>query len=122
MTHALRPHSSSGNGGAGGMVISPIQPLSSSGSDGSSSRYQRITSAVSAKSYSTGPPMIVPCSPMSWQRNVNEVTMPKFPPPPRSAQNRSGWESSLAVTKVPSASTTSADSRLSTVRPKRRDR
>ena len=93
MTQALRPHSSSGNGSAGGMVISPIQPLNSSGSDGSSSRYQRITSAVSAKSYRTGPPMIVPCSPMSWQRNVNEVTMPKFPPPPRSAQNRSGWES-----------------------------
>ncbi len=34
MPQALRPHSSSGNGGAGGMVISPIQPLSSSGSDG----------------------------------------------------------------------------------------
>ena len=71
------------------MVSRPIQPLSSSGSEGSSSRYQRITSGVSAMSYSTGPPMIVPCSPMSWQRNVNEVTMPKFPPPPRSAQNRS---------------------------------
>ena len=28
--HALRPHSSSGNGGAGGIVSSPIQPLSSS--------------------------------------------------------------------------------------------
>ena len=36
---------------------------------------------------------------MSWQRNVNEVTMPKFPPPPRSAQNRSLWELALAVTK-----------------------
>jgi hypothetical protein len=104
------------------MVSSAIQPLSSSGSEGSSSRYQRITSAVSARSYSTGPPMIVPPSPMSWQRNVNEVTMPKFPPPPRKAQNRSLWEFSLAVTNVPSASTTSADSRLSTVRPKRRDR
>jgi hypothetical protein len=34
------------------------------------------------------PPMITPRSPMSWQRNVNEVTTPKFPPP-RSAQNRS---------------------------------
>ena len=71
------------------MVISPIQPLSSSGSEGSSSRYQRITSGVSAMSYRTGPPMIVPCSPRSWQRKVNEVTMPKFPPPPRSAQT--GW-------------------------------
>ena len=122
MPHALRPHSASGNGGAGGMVSRPIQPLSSSGSEGSSSRYQRITSGVSAMSYSTGPPMIVPCSPMSWQRNVNEVTMPKFPPPPRSAQNRSLCEFSLAVTNVPSARTTSAARRLSTVRPKRRDR
>ena len=34
MPHALRPHSASGNGGAGGMVSSAIQPLSSSGSDG----------------------------------------------------------------------------------------
>ena len=122
MPHALRPHSASGNGGAGGMVSSAIQPLSSSGSDGSSSRYQRITSAVSAKSYSTGPPMIVPASPMSWQRKVNEVTTPKFPPPPRSAQNRSLFELSLAVTNVPSASTTSADSRLSMVRPNLRVR
>ena len=104
------------------MVSSAIQPLSSSGSDGSSSRYQRITSAVSAMSYSTGPPMITPRSPMSWQRNVNDVTTPKFPPPPRSAQNRSLCELSLAVTNVPSASTTSAARRLSTVRPKRRVR
>src|SRR6266516_911138 len=110
MAQDLRPHSASGNGGTGGMVISPIQPLSSSGSDGSSSRYQRTTPAVSAKSYRTGPPMIVPFSPMSWQRNVNEVTTPKLPPPPHSAQNRSRWELSLAVTNVPSASTTSADS------------
>ncbi|HUY49937.1 MAG TPA: hypothetical protein VMV92_30200 [Streptosporangiaceae bacterium] len=46
-------------------------------------------------SYSTGPPMIVPPSPMSWQPNVKDVTTPKFPPPPRSAQNRSLWELSL---------------------------
>ena len=32
------------------MVSSAIQPLSSSGSDGTSSRYHRITSAVSARS------------------------------------------------------------------------
>ena len=122
MPDTLRPQSSSGNGAAGGMLSSAKKPLSSSGSDGSSSRYQRITAGVSARSYRTGPPMIVPCSPMSWQRNVNEVTMPKFPPPPRNAQNRSVWELSLAVTNVPSASTTSAATRLSTVRPNRRER
>jgi len=32
------------------MVSTAIQPLSSSGSDGTSSRYQRITSAVSPMS------------------------------------------------------------------------
>src|ERR1700739_861991 len=121
MTHDLRPHRASGNGGAGGIVIRPIQPLSSSGSDGSSSRYQRMTAAGSAKSSRTGPPVVGPCSPMSWQRKVNEVTTPKFPPPPRSAQNRSRYSlPAVAVTNDPSASTTSADSRLSTVRPKRR--
>ncbi len=66
--------------------------------------------------------MIVPFSPMSWQRNVNDVTMPKLPPPPRRAQSRSLWACSLASTNVPSASTTSAAIRLSTVSPKRRDK
>src|ERR1019366_3612581 len=122
MAHDLRPQSASGNGGGGGMGGGAIKPFSSSGSDGSSSRYQRITSGMSARSYSTGPPMIVPPSPMSWQRNVNDVTTPKFPPPPRRAQNRSLRELSLAVANVPSASTTSAARRLSTVRPKRRER
>ena len=28
-----------------------------------------------------------------WRRNSSAVTMPKLPPPPRSAQNRSGWRS-----------------------------
>jgi hypothetical protein len=103
-------------------VISPSQPLSSSGSAGSSSRYHRITSAVSSKAYSTGPPTITPFSPIGWARNVKEVTTPKLPPPPRNAQNRSGWVVSSAVTKVPSARTTSAESRLSMVRPNRRVR
>src|SRR5207342_3785680 len=40
-------------------------------------------------------------------RIVNDVTTPRWPPPPpRSAQNRSGSESALAVTTRPSASTT----------------
>ncbi len=56
-------------------------------------------------------------SPTGCSRNWNEVTTPKLPPPPRSAQNRSGFSSALACTSVPSASTTSASSRLSIVRP-----
>ena len=50
-------------------------------------------------------------------RYSNEVTTPKLPPPPRSAQKRSGSVSSLAVTTSPDASTTSAESRLSTAIP-----
>ncbi len=100
------------------MVTRANQPFSSSGNVGSTSRYHRMTSVVSAMSYRTGPPMIRPFSPTGWQRKVIEVTIPKLPPPPRSAQNRSAWLSSDAVTNVPSARTTSAASMLSSVIPK----
>src|SRR5262249_59108335 len=50
-------------------------------------------------------------------RNLNAVTTQKLPPPPRSAQNRSALFVSPAVTTLPSARTTSADNRLSMVRP-----
>ena len=60
--------------------------------------------------------------PTSCSRNRNEVTTPKLPPPPRSAQNRSGCSSALARTTRPSASTTSASSRLSIARPNLRVR
>ena len=43
--------------------------------------------------------------------------MPKLPPPPRIAQNRSGFSSGLARVTVPSASTISADRRLSSASP-----
>ncbi|MEJ2358438.1 MAG: hypothetical protein P8Y13_10230, partial [Deinococcales bacterium] len=55
-------------------------------------------------------------------RNRKLVTTPKLPPPPRRAQKRSGCSSALAVTKLPSARTTSALRRLSRVRPHPRDR
>src|SRR5258707_2178507 len=53
-------------------------------------------------------------------RNVNEVTTPKFPPPPPwQAQNRSpkGLGSAAAVSTAPLAVTICSDSRLSQVRP-----
>ena len=53
------------------------------------------------------------------RRNSNSVTTPKLPPPPRIAQNRSGCSSALARTRSPSASTTSAPSRLSIGQPAR---
>ena len=50
--------------------------------------------------------------PTRWAWNSNEVTTPKFPPPPRSAQNRSGWLVSLAVTTSPAAVTTWAETQV----------
>ena len=38
---------------------------------------------------------------MGATRNRNELTTPKFPPPPRSAQNRSGWSLADARTMSP---------------------
>jgi hypothetical protein len=54
--------------------------------------------------------------------NSNDVTAPKFPPPPRSAQNRSAFSSSPAISSLPSAVTTSAEIRLSQDRPSPRAR
>ena len=84
------------------------------------SRYQRRTSGSCSIGHIVGPAITV--EPTGWVRNSNSVTTPKFPPPPRSAQNSSGFSSALACTFVPSARTTSAPMRLSTVRPKRRER
>ena len=46
--------------------------------------------------------------------------MPKLPPPPRTAQYRSGFSSALAWRSWPSAVTMSTDFTLSSARPKRR--
>ena len=51
------------------------------------------------------------------QLELEVVTTPKLPPPPRSAQNRSAFSFSLAVRTRPSAVTTSAERRLSIDRP-----
>jgi pectate lyase len=48
---------------------------------------------------------------------VLDVTTPKLPPPPCSAQKSPGFSSSLAWTTTPSAVTSSAASRLSQARP-----
>src|SRR3989454_12005504 len=50
-------------------------------------------------------------------RTVSEVTTPKLPPPPRSAQKRSGSRCSSHVSTFPSAVTTSAARRASPVGP-----
>src|SRR6266481_4433644 len=52
-----------------------------------------------------------------WARNSNEVTTPKLPPPPLSAQNKSSFSLALATRGSPSAVTISNDRTLSQVRP-----
>ena len=62
----------------------------------------------------------VPCviSPSNgWRRNVNDVAIPKFAPAPRRPQKSSGFSSSLARTRRPSAVTSSTERRLSIVSP-----
>ena len=78
------------------------------------SRYADRTSSLWSTAQNVGPAMTVPTS---FRRKMNEVTTPKFPPPPLIAQYRSGCESAFAVTWLPSASTSSASSRLSIASP-----
>ena len=103
-----------GKGGTGGTVTNAKNPLRSRGAAGMNPRYQRITSGVQSSGQKVGPAWTVEAG---CARKRNEVTTPKFPPPPRNAQNRSGFSSALARAWEPSASTTSAASRLSMVRP-----
>ena len=78
-----------------------------------------MTAGVSSSAQNVGTPTTVETG---WARNSNSVTTPKFPPPPRIAQKSSGFSSALAVARSPSASTRSAESRLSIVSPQLRVR
>src|SRR6266536_1077725 len=61
------------------------------------------------------PPTTV--GPTGCSASSRDVATPKLPPPPRIAQNRSGFSDEDARKTEPSAVTISADSRLSHVRP-----
>src|SRR5216683_1770473 len=52
--------------------------------------------------------------------NSKDVTTPKLPPPPRRPQNRSAFSDALATLSSPLAVTTSAESRLSMLKPRLR--
>ena len=60
------------------------------------SRANRIASTPWSMPQKNIPNWII--GPTGWQRNSNSVTTPKLPPPPRSAQNRSGCSSAEART------------------------
>ena len=86
--HARLPQCSFGNGSIGGTVFRPTKVPSSSGAVGRNSRYARIIALrVLRRPRRSGPRR--PCSTgCAWNRKL--VTTPKLPPPPRSAQKRSG--------------------------------
>ena len=85
---------------------------SSSGAAAAAATSPSITSGLPGSS--SMPPTI---EGSSCSRNLNRVATPKLPPPPRMAQNRSGWCSSSTSRIWPSAVTSSAASRLSMVSP-----
>ena len=108
---SLPCHASSTNGIGGQGITLAMVPSSS----GASSESAMNRSTVSAVAGSTSIPPTLPGR--SASRYWNRVTTPKLPPPPRSAQNRSGLVSASARRSSPSAVTMSAASRLSIVRP-----
>ena len=71
------------------------------------------TEEMIAKLKSPDTPANATMGPTGWHRSVNEVTTPKLPPPPRTAQNRSGCSVSFATRTCPSAVTTSTETMLS---------
>jgi hypothetical protein len=75
------------------------------------SRMARSASRPRSASQNRNPNWII--GPTSWSRYSNSVTTPKFPPPPRTAQNRSAFSSEEARRIRPSATTISTDSTLS---------
>jgi hypothetical protein len=88
--------------------------LTSSGAWDMKSRYILRASRDFSTGYRMAPAKIVLTG---CALNSKDVTTPKLPLPPRSAQKRSAFSLALAVTKPPSAVTTSAEIMLSQERP-----
>jgi hypothetical protein len=98
MTMGL-PWSSSGTKGTGGAGIPAAMVLSSSGAAWAAATNPAITSAVAGRA--TTPARTVSTG---WSLYFRRVTTPKFPPPPRSAQNSSGRVLASAWRSRPSRS------------------
>ena len=91
------PCCSAGMNGNGGAFAMFAMIDSSSGAASAAAINPLITSAL-AGSINIPPST----SSISWSRNSNRVATPKLPPPPRSAQNRSGWFCSSTLMSSPS--------------------
>ena len=106
--------------GAGGASRSPATQVSSRGAVETSCRNSSRTRGASAPGQAMAPPMI--SGPTGCSTYSNPVATPKFPPPPRKAQNSSACSRSEARMIRLSAVTRSTEARLSLVQPKRRVR
>src|SRR5215211_1869225 len=109
------PRIASGTNSSGGAQRMAAPPQISSGAPSMKPRYAFNRSTAASIGKSSMPPKT--SGPTSCSLNSKPVTTPKLPPPPFSAQNRSGLRSALATRWRPSAVITSAEMRLSTVSP-----
>ena len=82
------PCTSSGRNGSGGACRRTDHTAVSSVKPAAILRNFLSASLACSRGYTTSP--LSSSGPTSWSRNSNSVTTPKLPPPPRSAQKRSG--------------------------------
>ena len=110
---------SSGMNGRGGAFTPMICAPASAGSPAMVARMSASASAPDSTPQKKSAAFTR--GPTGWIANSNSVTTPKLPPPPRSAQCRSGFSFADAFTTRPSAVTTVAETRLSQLSPCLRD-
>ena len=92
------PCQSSGRNGSGGALRRTTQTVSSSGASATKRAIavEQLPGLVEGMTISPDSTS----GPIGWSWNSNEVTTPKLPPPPRIAQNRSGFSVALARTQL----------------------
>ena len=112
------PCHSTGRNGSGGALRRTAQTVSASGACATKLRYCRRTWGASAKGCTISPART--CGPRGCSGNSKLVTTPKLPPPPRNAQNRSGFTVAPTWCNWPSARTISTPVSASTDIPKAR--
>ena len=113
-TTTERPARNGGRSGSGGRCMIRNEVVISSGALRVHSCQVRSTSAWRSYGHRNMPAYT---SAYGYRRNSIAVTTPKFPPPPRSAQNRSAWSSAVARTSAPSGVTSSIAVTLFAARP-----
>ena len=108
------PRIGSGIIGSSGTDSSRSEVVSASGATAVTSRHTGRTSAARSSGKNIAPAV---SSGSANRRNSIAVTTPKLPPPPRTAQNRSGSVSASTRRSTPSAVTMSTARTASAARP-----